>query len=254
MTSSLPSECEQLLISGYVLGDLSPAEAMLFESILAENPEVAQQVRELQQTLELAYFPPEISPPPSLKAKLLAASAQLDTSNQAEETTSFLTKWTQQLSWKKALGVISAALIVGLSVTNYWFWQTLQRASLETPESNKLVYSLQGIDSVPEAEAKLVVDPRQLDATLTVSNLSPLPQGKVYALWTVVGKEAPFTTDTKGAILTEVFQVSDRGEVSKTITVPRVHRNGQQIKKIAITIENESAPQAHTGSILLSTI
>ena len=249
--ASLPPRCEQVLISGYVLGNLSPAEAMLFEEILTEKPEVAQQVIELQQTLELAYFPAEVTPPPTLKAKLLAANAALNTSKPAEATANFLTKWRQKLSWGKVLAAISAALILGLSITNYWFWQTLQRASLETPESEKLVYSLQGVDS--EAKAKLIVNPHKLDATLTVSNLSPLPEGKVYALWTVVGKEAPFTTDSKGAILTEVFQVNNQGEVSKQIAVPRVHRNNQQIQKIAITIENESAPQAHTGSILMAT-
>ena len=251
MPSSLPSECEQLLISGYVLGNLSSAEATLFESILQENPEIARQVEELQQTLEVAYFPPEVTPPPSLKAKLLATTASSNSSPVTSETPHFLTQWSQKLSLVKVFGAISAALIVGLGITNYWFWQTLQRASIETPASPKLIYSLEGVDS--EAKARLVVNPNQLDATLTVSNLSPLPEGKVYALWTVVGKEAPFTTDSKGAILTDVFQVNNQGEVSKNITVPRVHRNNQQIQKIAITIENESAPQAHTGSILMST-
>lgn len=250
--SSLPPECEKLLISGYVLGNLSPAEAVLFEEMLTENSEVAQQVIELQQTLELAYFPVEVPPPPNLKAKLLAANAALSTSQPAEETLNFLNKWSQKLSWGKALGAISAALILGLSITNYWFWQTSQRASIETPASKKLVYSFQGVDS--EAKAKLIVNPNQLDGTLIVSNLSPLSSGKVYALWTVVGKKAPFTTDKKGAILTDVFQVNNQGKVSKKIVVPRVHRHNQQIQKMAITIENESAPQAHTGSILIESV
>ncbi len=249
--ASLPPRCEQVLISGYVLGNLSPAEAMLFEEILAENPEVAQQVIELQQTLELAYFPAEVTPPPTLKAKLLAANTALSNGEPAA-TTNLLTQWKQKLSWGKTLGAISAALIVGLGISNYWFWQTLQKASIETPASEKLVYSLQGVDS--KAKAKLIVNPNKLDATLTVSNLSPLPEGKVYALWTVVGKEVPFTTDSKGAILTDVFQVNNQGEVSKSIVVPRVHRNNQQIQKIAVTIESESAPQAHTGSILMATV
>ena len=250
--ASLPPKCEQVLISGYVLGNLSPAEAMLFEEILSENPEVAQQVTELQQTLELAYFPAEVAPPSTLKAKLLAANAALSNAEPAATTTNFLTQWRQKLSWGKTLGAISAALILGLGITNYWFWQTLQKASIEIPASEKLVYSLQGVDS--ESQAKLIVNPHKLDATLTVSNLSPLPEGKTYALWTVVGKEAPFTTDSKGAILTDVFQVNNQGEVSKNIVVPRVHRNNQQIQKIAITIEAESAPQAHTGSILMATV
>lgn len=247
--ASLPPKCEQVLMSGYVLGNLSRAEAILFEEILRENPEVAQQAIELQQTLETTYFPAEISPPPTLKAKLLAANTP--PKQPVEAIAQILTKCKQKLSWGKTLGVISAALILGLGFTNYWFWQTLQRASIETPASKELVYSLQSIDS--KAKAKLIVNPNKLDATLTVSNLSLLPPGRVYALWTVVGKEAPFTTDSKGAILTDVFTVNNQGQVSKQITLPRVHRNNPQIQKIAITMENESAPQAHTGSILIAT-
>lgn len=253
MTSSLTPECEELLIAGYVLGDLSSAEAMLFEEILDNNPDVAQKVIELQQALEETYFPAEVAPPPALKEKMLATANDLIcNSTQVAETPNFLTKWNQKLSWVKVLGTMSAILILGLTFTNYLFWQKLQRASLSTSESTKLAYLLQGIDSATKAEAELIVNPHNLEAELTVSNLSPLPEGKVYALWTVVEKDAPFTTDSKGAILTEVFYVNSQGEVSQKITVPRVHRDNQQIQKMAITIENESAPQAHTGSVLMA--
>ena len=254
MESSLTPECKEFLIAGYVLGDLSSAEAILFEEILDNNPDVAQKVIELQQALEETYFPAEVDPPSALKEKLLAnANDLISSTTQVEETPNFLTKWSQKLSWRKVLGAISATLILGLTITNYLFWQKLQRASLSTSGSTKLVYSLQGIDSATEAEAELIVNPHKLEAELTVSNLSPLPDGKVYALWTVVDKDAPFTTDSKGAILTEVFHVNNQGEASKKIAVPRVHRDNQQIQKMAITIENESAPQAHTGSILMAT-
>ena len=146
MTSSLPPEFEELMIAGYVLGDLSPAEAMLFEEILAENPEVTQQVIELQRSLEIVYFPAEVKPPPTLKAKLLAANSPSSNSNQVEETPNFLTKWSQKLSWGKVLSTISVILILGLSITNYWLWQKLQKASLETSESDELVGMLRGID------------------------------------------------------------------------------------------------------------
>ena len=233
MASSIPSECEQLLISGYVLGNLSSAEATLFESILQENPEVARQVKELQQSLELAYFPAEVAPPSTLKDKLLDAVVASSNSSAELKKTSFLPQWLQKLSWQKVLVAISATLIVGLGITNYLFWQSLQRASMEIPESKQLVYWLRGINSASDAEAKLTVNPRQLNATLTVSNLSSLPQGQVYALWTVLGQDAPFTKDAKGAILTEVFRVNERGEVAKKIALPRVHRHEEQILKMA---------------------
>ena len=146
MTSSLPPEFEELMVAGYVLGDLSPAEAMLFEEILAENPELTQQVIELQRSLELVYFPSEVKPPPTLKAKLLAANSPSSHSTQVEDPLTFLTKWSQKLSWGKVLRIASVILILGLSITNYWLWQTLQRASLETSESDKIVNILRGID------------------------------------------------------------------------------------------------------------
>ena len=65
--SSLPPECQQLLVSGYVLGNLSPAEALLFAEMLKENPDLIEEVTQMQQALDLAYNPPEIAPPVNLR-------------------------------------------------------------------------------------------------------------------------------------------------------------------------------------------
>ena len=85
------------------------------------------------------------------------------------------------------------------------------------------------------------------------SSLPPLPPEKAYALWTVVGKDVPYTTDEKGAILTAVFQVNEQGNFSREIALPQPHLEPKTIQKLAITIEDVSAPQAHTGSIFIST-
>lgn len=257
MVSSIPSECEELLISGYVLGNLSPAEAGLFAEIRAENPEIEEKILELQTSLDVAYFPIEIDPPANLKAKIIAANTQGNIS--AEKTSSnranALSSEGIKLSWGKVLTTISGILVLVLSLSNYWFWQSLQKASPDNSPpaevTKQKIYALQGVNS--PGKAQLVVNPQRLNATLTVSNLDPLPPNKVYALWTVIGKEAPFTTDAKGAILTEVFQVDSDGAITKNITVPRVHRDAQLIQKIAITIEKAIAPQTHAGSILIST-
>jgi anti-sigma factor RsiW len=72
--STLPPECEQLLVSGYVLGNLSPAEALLFEEMLAENDHLIEQIVAMQQALDLVYNPPEVSPPNSLRDRILTAA------------------------------------------------------------------------------------------------------------------------------------------------------------------------------------
>ena len=51
-------------------------------------------------------------------------------------------------------------------------------------------------------------------------------------------KGAPFTTDQKNAILTEVFGVDAKGNVSKQITIPVAYRTKDVISAIAITTQD----------------
>ena len=86
---------------------------------------------------------------------------------------------------------------------------------------------------------------------LLIKNLPALPPDKVYVLWTVLKKGAPFTTDKKNAILTEVFGVDAKGNVSKQITIPVAYRTKNTISAIAVTTEDAAAPQNHTGAPIL---
>ena len=248
--STLPPECERLLISGYVLGNLSPAEAMLFQEMLAENPDLREEVAIMQRALDLAYAPPEIAPPEALRAKVLAAAKISPT---VAPEVAELPKSKPQLSWNKILGAIALISIMGLGIINYRFWRTIEAAKVETLETEKRTYILESQDSSNKGVAKLVVDPAKLNAILTVNNLPPLPPGKVYALWTVVGKDAPFTTDEKGAILTAIFEVNTSSKIDREIILPQPHLTGKAIAKMAITIEDKAAPQEHQGSILIAT-
>jgi hypothetical protein len=83
--------------------------------------------------------------------------------------------------------------------------------------------------------------------------LPPLPPGRVYVLWTVLTQNAPFTTDEKEAILTETFQVDERGNFSQTITVPKAYRSKELVTKVAVTMEDANAPQRHAGSPIIIT-
>lgn len=256
--SLLPPECERLLIAGYVLGNLSPTEAALLEEILTAKPELILQIAELQQALTLTYEFPELLPPDELRAKVLAAAAnkrlgiaQNFKNSEFMHNLSFILS--TKFPWPRVLGTVAASAVIGLSVANYRLWQILQQTSIEAPESQQLVYSLQSTKAGKEAAVELAVNPSRLEATLKVNNLAPLPPDRVYVLWTVVDNNAPFTTDAKGAILTEVFEVDDRGRLLRNIVVPRIYRTSQAIQKLAVTVERRSAPQAHQGSILLVT-
>ena len=255
MVSPLPSECEQLLIVGYVLGDLNPAEAMLFAELVADNPELMEEVKKAQQALELTYPSPEIAPPPKLRASVLAANVRQNLQQKpvsASSTTSIVSTPETQSFWSRILAVIAIVTIIGLGYSNYRFWQISQTVQNPNPEVSLRTYRLSSED-LQETTAELVVNPTLLRGTLKTNNLPPLPSVKVYALWTVVGKDAPFTTDDKSAILTAVFEVNESGNLEREIVVPQPHLTEEAIAKIAITVEDKSAPQVHKGSILIAT-
>ena len=253
--STLPPECEQLLISGYVLGNLSPAEALLFEEMLSANPALIEQVMAMQQALDLAYAPSEIPPPAGLRDRLLATAKAQKADINASASTSIAPidraeNPSPQYRIIGVLGAIALAIIAILGVVNYRLWQTSRVATPNLEVSN--TYLLHGEDLPPTATVELVTK-GDLTATLIANNLPPLPPDKAYALWTVVGKDVPYTTDEKGAILSAVFQVDESGDFVREIAVPQPYLEPRTIKKVAVTVEDVSAPQAHTGSILLST-
>ncbi len=251
--STLPPECEQLLISGYVLETLSPAEALLFQEMLRENPDLNEQIVAMQEALDLAYAPSEIAPPPDLRDRILAAANAEVSISTASETSETSVTPNHILPWSKIFGAIAIATITVLGVTNYRVWQSVQTPKTTDTQGDRLTYLLRSEDPADKSTAELIVDRDRLNATLDVNNLPTLPPEKAYALWTVVGKDVPYTTDEKGAILTAVFQVNPSGNFTQEIAVPQPHLEPKTIQKIAITVEDVSAPQAHQGSIFIST-
>lgn len=246
----MPSDQLQLLIAGYVLGDLDREEAETFEQLLAENPALMVEVERMQKALELAYAPAEVLPPARLRsAVLLPVQSTLVQSTQPTATAAR----PKAFSWGKVMGVAAAVLLVSLGISNYRLWQTLQAVQVQRQQFEMLTYSLRATSANNPATARVVVDPNTLKANLIVSNLPPPPPGKVYVLWTVLEAGAPLTTDDKSAILTEVFQVNAQGDFAETISVPDVYRSETLITKVAVTLEDVDSPQAHVGSPILIT-
>ncbi|NEQ26376.1 MAG: anti-sigma factor [Microcoleus sp. SIO2G3] len=249
MAMSLPPERQQELIAGYVLGDLTSEEAAEFEQLLAQDPLIVAEVAQMQQALELAYAPPEIAPPNHLRSTLLNKI-----SDRPVATVARLSRRSIAPRFQNGIAIAAAALIVVLAGNNYRLWRTLQTTQVE-PQSAPLTYSLQptSTSSSAAATATMSVNPDRLEATIEMQNLPPLQAGQVYVLWTVLSPNAPYTTDAKQAILTEVFQVDDRGNFTQTIAVPEAYRNRDLVAKVAVTIESATAPQKHTGSPILIT-
>lgn len=245
---SMPSEELKLIIAGYVLGDLSPEEATEFERLLVQDPAIAEEVTQMQNALEISYSSPEVAPPIHLRSTILEKAQVAD----SETGTRAVFRSRRRFSWRSGMEVAAAVLIVMLGINNYRLWQALQTSQTETQRYAVLTYVLDATND-SQAAATVVVNPNTLEATISIKNLPPLPPGKVYALWTVLKPNAPFTTDEKKAILTEVFQVDDRGNFSDTIAVPKAYRTKELVMKVAVTIEDSNAPQRHTGAPIMIT-
>jgi anti-sigma-K factor RskA len=248
MNGSMTSEHLQLLIAGYVLGNLDADEAAEFEQIVTHNPAIAREINQLQSVLEESFGASEVSPPAYLRSAILGAE-QPSKRPSSPVIPNHSTR--RSFSWNRIIHVAAAVIIVGLGISNYRFWRALQTSQTETQRSAAVVYSLQATSANNTASATVAVDPDRLEAVLSVQNLPPLPPGKVYVLWTVVRKDAPVTRDAKSAILTEVFDVDAQGSISQVIGVPEVFRSTDLVSNMAVTIEDAIAPDKHQGKPVL---
>ncbi|HIK21282.1 MAG TPA: anti-sigma factor [Synechococcus sp. M44_DOE_062] len=240
---SVSPEELQLWLAGYVLGDLSPEEADRLEALLKLRPELHRELQALQQALETAYGVEEKQPPPTLRASLLQAQAA-----QPMHTSTWVAKGSRL--WEGGLGAVAAGLIVALGLGNLYLWRRLQLAQTQGIPAEVLTYELQPTAENLTGSVKLEVDPQRLQGRLVAQGLPPLPEGRVYALWVVVDPEAPFTTDSAGAILMAAFPVDETGNRQQELRLPPVFESTEWVRAVAISEEDSERPQEHEGSTL----
>jgi anti-sigma-K factor RskA len=247
MNGSMTSEHLQILIAGYVLGNLDADEAAEFEQIMMHDPAIAEEVSQLQLVLEESFGVSDISPPAHLRSAILSTDPLPQPSAVPDSPAVSNYPPRRSLPWNRMIHAAAAVIIVALGISNYQLWRSLQTSQSETQRSATVVYALQSTSENNAASATVTIDPDRLEAVLTVQNLPPLPPGKVYVLWTVVRTDAPVTRDAKSAILTEVFNVNDQGSISQVIGVPEVFRAAGLVSNMAVTIEDATAPEKHQG-------
>lgn len=252
MNKSMSREEIQQLIAGYVLYDLSPEEFETLQRLAATDLTIAQEIAELQEALESAYGPAEVQPPEGLWTSILAAQRAPKAAPSHSSPPSLASVRSRRRRWGTGLGAMAAALIVGLGVSNYALWRSLQATQAQRDPAETITVFLEPTSAENPAVATVILNPDDLEATLTIENLPPLPEGQVYVLWTVLQPDAPFTTDDKDSILTNVFTADS--EANQPISLPQVYRDRQWLKAIAITVEAADAPQRHESSPILITM
>lgn len=207
-SSSQPnSEHLEELMAGYVLNALSPAENTEFEDYLQADPEIFQQLEQLQEVMGLmAYAAPKMTPPPHLLNNILEA-AKVSSSVAP-------VKHQKQIFWRKLAVIVAAIAALGLVIDNYLLRQRLAfiEATVHTlKEAETRGFAMKGINvsnSNNIAFGSVVLDLENGKAVIAMENLPALPQGESYMLWAFTEKKkifcGQFNTNNSGQFIQEV--------------------------------------------------
>ncbi len=214
------------LLAGYVLGNLEEQELTWLNEQLAANPQIKQQIQELEATLALMpYSLPKNVPSSDLRSKICH---KISHHNQP--------KYSRVLQLNRLAWIITgltavSALLLGvnnyglrqqLAINNNQLRQQEELISLLRQPHNRLV-SLQGLDELPRASGSLFIAPQEKKAVLALQNLAPLSGKKVYRLWAVSqGKKtgcANFTPDEQGIVHLELSNNALKDANSILITI-----------------------------------
>lgn len=170
------------LAAGYVTGDLDPEEAEEFKRLLVENPELAQEVKDLQEVMgEVLCGFNEVTPPQHLRSAILKATDIPSHSTPVLKLSS--------VSWRKIVGSVAALLVLVLGVDNYRLRQDIKVAKNVTTllqSSETRLFSLKGAKIANTASGNVVMNPEQQKIVIFIHNLPAPPQGHIYRLWAIV--------------------------------------------------------------------
>lgn len=208
--------------AAYALGVLEPAERAAFEAHLASCAECTTEVRQLRVAASaLPHAVPQVSPPPSLRARVLDQAVRGAGSSDPANSTGTVTLVRERRGLPAWLQ-IAAMLVIGAGVAVYAqrmqarvsnLEAQLQQAQAQVASADRLTAELRtvafsaqsamGVFAAPDvARIDLAGQPvaaaararalwsRQRGMVFTVANLPPLPAGRVYQVW-VVTAQAP---------------------------------------------------------------
>jgi anti-sigma-K factor RskA len=183
MTTS--SEHIQELIAGYVLGNLEPTEAEELEQLLAQRPELTDELERVQVSLGLmAYAPQPVSPPSRVQSAILNEFQAFQSSKQARPS-----KRPIPLRWSWALVGVAAALALGFGLDSYRLRNQDEGVIAMLQQPNTRLFALRGTGTAVKASGGIVMDLDKQDAVLSVQNLPALSGTQTYHLWAVVDGE-----------------------------------------------------------------
>lgn len=269
MSPPTPPDKKSSLVAGFVLNTLAADEAEAFAQMVADDPTLLDEVEVLQQSLESAFEVEEASPPSLLRDRLLSefsAQSTLPSTRPKPSISQTLRAASGRSSTKWAWKAIAAVLAIALAFSNYFWWQFSRQQTAKAPTipptdsplenlNETQTYRLEVTENGTSGTAEITINLETLTATLSTSALPLIATDQTYVLWTVLAPDAPYTKDSKSAVLTTTFGVDAEGNSQKTLTLPTAYQQPESVEAIAITVESADAPQAHRNApVLIKTL
>lgn len=172
------------ILPAYALGCLDEAEAELVSGHLATCAKCNEQFIEYRGTVDaLAYGSPSISPPDSLKQKLMQRIQSTAKKPSVLQPASKRWKWKSLWQpFSPAWAFASLALVISLSVINLMQWHNTQTLQQEVAVE-LLVLKMKGTHRAPKGDGTFVISQDRKKGVLVASDL-PIPDGsQQYQLW-----------------------------------------------------------------------
>ena len=242
--------------AAYALDALDVPERAEFESMLASSEEAQQDVAELREVVSLlAYAAPQVQPPASLRARVLADAAQVRPIASARRTPN------ASIVGRSAVYLLLAASIIGMIVvSSRYIRERDARAALATT-ADSLRHAIASRDVMINALLAPEVTTVKLSSTdrppsarlywnrttgqviLAAFQLPPAREGRTYQLWGIAKGGTPVSLGT--------FNTLPTGEGRHVAVAP----SGLTISVGAVTEEPAGgSPQPTTTPFLVGQV
>lgn len=263
-------EVKEIISSGllelYATGLASSEEAAQVVQWAAQYPEVAEELSQIQAGLDMFVKGHSIEPSPSVKDKIFARINEVETA----KVVPFISHKDDQVArvipissfWKR-VAAVAIVLLAGSAFLNISLYRKNNDITAELNQGRQLMSSLQdesrsmendlqviqskystpvslkGMDTAPDAAAKVFWMKDNGDVYLDPSSLPVVPKGKQYELWAIVNGQPV----NAGIIITT--KKGDRYSIQKMKTFGRV-------EAFAISLEDESSNPKTTPAVVVS--
>ncbi len=167
------------LSGAYALDAVDEFERAQFERHLSECGDCRTETASLQETAALLSETTAVTPPPALRAAVLAGISQVRPIPPVRPTT------TPRRRWLPLLVAASLLAVLGISAAIWQPWTPTGQGSLTAAEQ---VLSSQDAESVAvdlgAAGSATVTRSESMGlAVITTKDMAPAPSGKVFAIW-----------------------------------------------------------------------